>query len=297
MLSHGDFGWSVRQEYSAAAVLALSVVLVVAAVPAEARPLDDVIESGRITIFVYDDYAPYSWRDDSGEMVGIDVDLAKELAAYHDLELDLLVRGADETVDDDLRVNVWRGDIVYNKAADIMLHVPYDRQLEIRSESLAILFNPYFGEEFAVAVNRERIPELTTFGSFVTRPIAVEVDTAGDFFLSNAFNGQLHGSIRRGRLFGDAVDLFRNEEVAALMATRAQAEWVSYTSPDLDIYIAKPPMPGIVRKEWPIAMAVRHDSRDLGYAMGEALQQLIESGRLAEICAAYGVTYVPPHLE
>jgi hypothetical protein len=37
------------------------------------RPLDDVIESGRITIFVYDDYAPYSWRDDSGEMVGIDV--------------------------------------------------------------------------------------------------------------------------------------------------------------------------------------------------------------------------------
>lgn len=284
--------------YHAMTVAAFAVTAVFAANgPAESRPFDDVIESGMITIFVYDDYAPYSWRNEAGEMVGIDVDLAHEIADFFELELELMVRGADETVDDDLRVNVWKGDIVYNKAADVMLHAPYDRELEIRSESLAILFNPYFGEEFAIAVNRDMLPEISTFASFVTRPIAVEVDTAGDFFLSNAFNGQLHGSIRRGRFFGDAVKLFEDGDVPALMASRAQAEWVAHKNPDMDVYIAQPPMPGIVRSKWPIAMAVKHDSRDLGYAINDAVVDLVERGRMEEIFESYGVTYLPPDLD
>ena len=38
-----------------------------------ARPVDEVVDSGKITIFVYSDYAPYSWEDDNGAH-GIDVE-------------------------------------------------------------------------------------------------------------------------------------------------------------------------------------------------------------------------------
>lgn len=277
-----------------AAVLAAASVFFAPSVLA--RPLDDVIASGHITIFVYADYAPYSWERD-GEMVGIDVEIAREIAEALDLELKLMVRQGDETVDDDLRVNVWRGDVVYRQAADVMLHVPFDRTLEVRSESLAILFNPYFGEQVGVAVDRAVLPEVETFARFVYNPIAVEVDTVSDFFLSNAFGGQLHQSIRRGRVFMDAVEIYRSGEAPALMATRAQAEWVAHITPGRDTMVVQPPTPGIIRSFWPIGMAVKHDSRDLGYALTDVITELVDSGRMEEICAEFGVTYVPPKLD
>lgn len=262
-----------------------------------ARPLDDVLKAGRIVIFVYADNPPWSFEQD-GEMTGIDVDIAREIAKGLGVELELLVRQADENVDDDLRVNVWKGDIVARKAADIMLHVPYDRALEIRSESLAILFNPYFGEEHAVVFDTARIPEVTTFGRFVTNPIGVELDSASDFFLSNAFRGQLQESIRRGRTLDDAFVTFLSGEVPAYMGSLAQCEYLAHLAKgSVATSIAQPPMPGIVRAKWPVGMAVKQDSRDLGYAAGDVIAALQQDGRMDEICRRYGVTYKPPELE
>ncbi len=256
-----------------------------------ARPYDDVIESGVLTIFVYEDYAPYSWVE-GGELKGIDVEVGRAFAAELGVEADFLVRGADENIDDDLRVNIWKGDLIHRKAADVMLHVPVDREVDARN-NLAVIMAPYFLEQMAVVADSSVLPELDTFGRFLYQPIAVEVDTAGDFFLSNAFRGQLHNSIRRGRTFGDAVDLYNNGEAVALMGSRAQAEWVAFQS-DKESKVHQPPMPGIVRRSWPIGIAIKHDSRDLGYALGDVITELINSGKLAEITKKYGVEYIVP---
>lgn len=281
-------------------VLLSSLGAMLAMAPAHrvlARPYDDVLKAGRIVIFVYADNPPWSFRKD-GNMVGIDVDIAREIAEGLGVDLELLVRQADENVDDDLRVNVWKGDIVGRKAADIMLHVPYDRALEIRSESLAILFNPYFGEEHAVVFDTARIPEVTTFGRFVTNPIGAELDSASDFFLSNAFRGQLQESIRRGRTLDDAFVTFLSGEVPAYMGSLAQCEYLAHLAAGkIATAIAQPPMPGIVRSKWPVGMAVKQDSRDLGYAVGDIIMALQQNGRLEEISRRYGVTYKPPELE
>lgn len=263
---------------------------------ADARPQEDVERSGYVTIFVYKNFQPYSWEED-GEVVGIDADIARAIAEGLGVELRLLVREADENVDDDLRVNIWKGDLIHRQAADIMLHVPYDRELEIRAESLAVLFNPYFGEEVGVAYDGDVIPSVETFARFVSKPIAVELDTVSDFFLSGAFRGQLHQSIRRGRTFMDAVRLFEEGTVPALMATKAQLQWVAFRNPDRNIQIAKPPMPGIIRDSWPIGMAVKEDSRDLGYAVGDVITSLKENGKLQAIFARYGVDYQEPPLD
>lgn len=261
----------------------------------QARPVDDVVDSGKLVVFAYSDYAPYSWKDDAGEAQGIDVEIGRRFAENLGVEVEFLIRGADENLDDDLRVNIWKGDIVYGKYADVMMHVPYDREVDARNE-LAVLTAPYFQEQMALIYNRAVHQTVETFGRFVTNPIAVEVDTAGDFFLSNAFRGQLLQSIRRGRTFHDAQQLYTSEEVGALMGARAQMEWVAHESPDIDSEIVQPPMPGIVRTGWPIGIAVKHDSRDLGYALGDVLTEMIDSGDMKDLYARYGVEWLPAEL-
>lgn len=261
----------------------------------QARPLDDVVDSGKLVVFAYSDYAPYSWQDASGEAQGIDVEIGRRFAESLGVDVEFLIRGADENLDDDLRVNIWKGDLIYGRYADVMMHVPYDREVDARNE-LAVLSSPYFQEQMALIFNRAEHSSVETFGRFVTNPIAVEVDTAGDFFLSNAFRGQLLQSIKRGRTFEDAQRLFTSGEVGALMGARAQMEWVAHEAPDIDTEIVQPPMPGIVRTGWPIGIAVKHDSRDLAYALGDVLTAMIDSGDMEKLYARYGVKWLPPEL-
>jgi len=257
-----------------------------------ARPLDDVVESGEITIFVYSDYAPYSYEVD-GKPVGIDVDIATELAKALGVELKLLMRGADENLDDDLRINIWKGDLIHRKVADVMMHVPADPEVDYRNE-FAVIMGGYFQETMAVVFDKAKIPEVQTFGRFVSQQIGVELDTAYDFFLSGAFRGQLLQSIRRGRTFADAVALYADGEVPALLASRAQTEWIVAQTPQLQSTVAQPPMPGMVRLGWPIGISVKHDSRDLGYELTDVLSGLQQSGKLEAIYNQYGVTYLAP---
>ncbi len=273
---------------------AAGIALCLTALEASARPLDDIIDTGDITIFVYSDYAPYSWEE-NGEYLGIDVELARALGEKLNVEVKILMRGADENLDDDLRVNIWKGDLIHRRVADLMMHVPYDPEVNARNE-LAVLMAPYFQEKMAVVADRKVLPELSTFGRFMNNPIAVEVDTAGDFFLSNAFRGQLHNSIRRGRTFADAVGMYVEGEVPALIASKAQAEWVATQAKERDSYVVQPPMPGIVRTGWPIGVAVKHDSRDLGYEVAELFSQLDSSGEMQAIYERYGVKYMSPEL-
>ena len=280
---------------SRAPLVAVAAFAVVASTVA-ARPLDDVVDSGLITVFAYSDHAPYSWRDESGAH-GIDVEIGRAFGEALGVEVEFLIRGADENVDDDLRVNIWKGDLINRRAADVMMHVPVDAEVDARNE-LAVITGPYFQEQMALLHDTDTLPEVPSFGRFVTTPIAVELDTAGDFFLSNAFRGQIRESVVRGRTFEAAAELWLSGEAPALLASRAQAEWVARAGEErgLDAALAFPPMPGIVRTGWPIGIAVKHDSRDLGYALGDVLSALIDSGEMQDIYARHGVTWIAPEL-
>ncbi|WP_205737641.1 substrate-binding periplasmic protein [Granulosicoccus antarcticus] len=258
--------------------------------------MDDVVDSGKLVVFAYSDYAPYSWKDEAGVAQGIDVEIARRFGKSLGVDVEFLIGPADENLDDDLRVYIWKGDLVYHKTADVMMHAPFDREVDARNE-FAVLSSPYFQEQMAVIFNQDIHPEVDTFGRFVSNPIAVELDTAGDFFLSAAFRGQLLESIRRGWTFKDAQLLYTTGEVGALLASRAQAEWVAFSAPDINSKVVQPPMPGIVRTGWPVGIAVKHDSRDLGYALGDVLTEMIESGDMQAIYAKYGVEWLPVELQ
>lgn len=264
----------------------------------QARPLDDIVKSGYIEVAVYDDFAPFSWKDADGQYRGIDIDIARELAGSIGVELRIMMRQAGENLDADLRANIWRGDIVDRKMADVMMHVPQDRGLqelqpgEVDPRNDLVHFCcKYQLQTFAEIVDPDEITG-KTFAQFVYKKIGVELDTVPDFFLTGAFGGQLANSIVRAPTFSKAMQSFEEGDVTAVMATRAQAEWILKNT-RRKARIAQFPTPDIIRKDWPIGLAVRTDSRDVGYEFEQVLEKLAASGKLEEIMAAYGVTYTP----
>lgn len=277
-----------RRSRALAAVLGLLAGLATGG--ADARPLDKVKESGVLVVSVYRDFAPWAYVED-GVPKGIDVDLGKLLAEALGVRAEFMIRPADEDVDGDLRANVWRGDIVEHKRADVMMHVPVDHDLALRNDMVVICCG-YGQERMGIAYDPAAVP-VKSFAAFRSRRVAVELDTTADIWLSAAFNGVLGPSIDRGRTFEAATENYRSGRDTALVAPRAQLEWAA-KSVGRPTVVEEWPMPGIVKSSWSIGIAVRFDSRDLGHALDGALEAARGDGRIAAIHAGYGVTWLPP---
>jgi ABC-type amino acid transport substrate-binding protein len=247
--------------------------------------------SGHLAVAVYDDFRPFSYVED-GVAKGIDVDVGQALAERLGVKANIIVRMAGEKMDDDLRVNVWRGPVTGGGVADIMLHVPIDRELAHRND-LVFWGVPYYQETIAIAVDPARVAERFELDLFRTETVAVEVDTVPDFFLSSALGGQVRGNIRHYLRFEEARDAFERGETAALMGTRAQIE-SHLRIPKLRETISDFPLPPLYRSTWAIGFVVKTDSRDLAYALNDHVRELRASGELEAIFARHGVTFAPP---
>lgn len=271
-----------------AAALGLALGFVASA--ATARPLDTVRASGVLVVSVYRDFAPWAFVE-NGEPKGIDVDIGRLLAEALGVRAEFMIRPADEDVDGDLRANVWRGDIVEHRRADVMMHVPVDHDLALRNDQVVICC-AYAAERMGIAYDPQAVP-VKNFAAFRSRRVAVELDTTGDIWLSAAFHGLLGPNIDRGRTFAAAVEAYRSGRDAALVAPRAQLEWATRDGARPTV-VEEWPMPGIVRSSWPIGIAVRFDSRDLGHALAGALDEARADGRIAALHARHGVTWLEP---
>nr|MCH9765559.1 ABC transporter substrate-binding protein [Alphaproteobacteria bacterium] len=86
---------------------------------------------------------------------------------------------------------------------------------------------------------------------------------------------------------------FAKKETVALMGVRSLIEGQLH-SIGVKVPLVEPPMPGIVRNNWVVAMAVHENSRDLGYAAGDVITKLQASGEMKKIFAKYGISYIPP---
>ena len=114
-----------------------------------------------------------------------------------------------------------------------------------------------------------------------------------DYFLMFALEGGLRNNVLHFVKAPDGVKRYASGEMAALLGVRSELEALLKDA-GVKAGVSEPKMPGIVRASWPIGMAVKENSRDLGYALAAALDKLKESGKLAEICGRYGVSYVVP---
>lgn len=259
---------------------------------AKSRPLDDVVASGTLRIIAYADNRPFSWEGSAGEPRGIDVDLGRAIALKLGVKAEIVLRMQGEQVDDDLRANVWKGPLTGGGVGDIMMHVPTDKDFVNRNRE-AVIGNAYFEERVAVAVDSDRLTNITSFDIFKTQPIAVQLGTVADYFLLTYDDGALINNVHHYVRPPEGAERFLAKETIALMGVRSQIEGLLYEK-RAKTTILEPPMPGIARSRWVVGMAVSEQSRDLRDAVGNALNDLRKTGQLQKIFAAYGVSYFPP---
>jgi len=263
--------------------------------------LEDLQEKGRIKIAVYEDFRPFSFVE-KGELLGIDVEIAKAIADQLGLRLELMAVPADENVDADLRNHIWRGprigarsegSIAVDAVANLMLHIPFDRTLDTRNE-LAVLFSPYFKDHVMIARSPEHF-EGSAFSLFDLegKPIAVELDTLSDIYLSSTWGGRLRPGIKRFLRPDDGMAALLTGDVAAFMGSASQIEAALGDRRD-DFDIDPTDLPGLAIDSWSIGAAVRENARDLRWAAGDIIDALVKNGEMASLFSQYGVKFKSP---
>lgn len=264
--------------------------------PAVGRPLDEVTASGTLKIALYKENAP--WSDmDKGQPVGIDVDIADEIAKSLKVKPEIKLYDASEDVGGDFRLNLWKGDLVGSPLSDLMLQVPNDRVLATRDDQIA-LTSPYFMQKLAFAYNSEKLGKLENVADIGTSKVAVEGTSASDISLMTLLGGRFRANANHFLNFDQAVKAYKAGEEPVIAGTQAQIQAAFHDNGinPAGNPIIIPTLVGPVKNHWELAGAVRTNSRDLGYAVGDVLTAMVKDGRMKAICAKYGVTFTPPDL-
>lgn len=258
---------------------------------ASAAPLTKVNALGVLRVAVYKDNRPWSWRSD-GKLVGIDADLGTALASALGVRVDLAELIADESVDDDLRNGVWKGGLLGFQAADIMLHVPFDRTFAARNDQVAIIA-PYYRESFQFACVKGAIDCNAAPNMFHGHKLAAEIDSVPDFYLMGAFGGILAKDVTHFPSGAEAVEAITDGRADGVLASKAQIESVLAARKSTNIARRNTALPAFTSPGWDIGMAVKENSRTLGDAVEAILTKMTDSGELKAIFDKYGVTYTP----
>lgn len=270
----------------------LSTSLLFAVLSADARPLEDVLQSKVLRVIVYDDFAPFSWTEENGAVKGIDADIGRAIAKELGVEANIIARVAGEEVDDDLRSNIWQGPRTGGLVGDVMLHVPMERDFIARNNLVGIS-NSYHHEKVVVAVHPDMVAPAVGLKSFANAKIAVQFSTAAHYYIMFADGEAYKNHVQPFRKMQDAVASFIERHTAGIIGSRSEIEYL-LGNKRADVKILEPRYETDLRMAWTIGTAVKHDSRDTGYAIGRALRSLESSGKLDEIFKAYGVTRTLP---
>ena len=263
-------------------------------VPASVRaaPLARVRDLGVLRVGLYADNRPWSWEADGGKR-GIDTDLAAAIAEALGVRADIALFPADEEIGDDLRNVVWRGGLLGFMRCDLMLHVPFDMRLAAREDQV-VLVAPYYREEFTALCSSQTKDCDMPPQRFVGSKVGAELDSIPDFYLTGGFGGILRGDVAHFPTGYAAAAAVHDGEVEMAVATRAQIEAATADRPDSGSRLRKSPLPMLPSDGWDIGMAVREDSRSLGFAIEDIVTAMTADGRLAAIFAKHGVAWRQP---
>jgi ABC-type amino acid transport substrate-binding protein len=286
---------NIKKRASKCFLIAISLLIGLIQAPASiALSYDEIIDKGEISIAVYRDFPPFSYLKE-GKLVGIDVDIANHIAQQMNVKANIIQQTADENVDDDLRNTIWKGHYLGGAVADLMLHVPYDRELALRN-NLVVLFGPYMKEEIVAARNIKKLGNDATLALFRYEKIAVELDSLADLYLTGVFGGTIRPNVLHFKTNEEAGLATQNGKSAGMMGPRSQVEFaLSDKIGAFDIGVI--PTPGLIKPHWLIGAAVKNDYRQLGYAVEDILASMVRDGTMDALFQKQGITYTASGLE
>ncbi|WP_300009249.1 ABC transporter substrate-binding protein [uncultured Roseobacter sp.] len=253
------------------------------------QEMDVIQEQGHMLFAVYEDYPPYSWEE-GGQPRGVDIEIARIIAADMGVDARFNFVAAGENLDADLRNNIWRGALIGGRIANVMMRIPYDSAFKCRVEQV-VFTGQYASESIAIAYDKASYPEEKPVPAYFRfDPVAVENDSISDFYLSSFAGGQLAGKVTRFADMEEAMATLRAGETKAVMGPLAQLEHGA----DEGVGIHQPPLAGFAVSRWTLGVAVNFRYRPLSYAVDDAIRYAIEDGRIPQIYADHGLTFQPP---
>lgn len=253
------------------------------------RSLDRIREDGWIEFALYENFRPWSWEE-GGQPRGIDVEIARLIAADLGVEPRFRLVSAAETLDADLLNYVYKGATVGGHVSNVMLHVPYDVAYACRFDQVAFT-GQYAEEHLAIAYGTADYPEKgPTPPMFRYDSVGVENDSISDFFLTGLSRGASSDKLHRYKSTLEAMGGLAAGEVMAVMGPRAELE--AKLSDGLAVH--EPPFVGLTRSKWTLGVAISFQHRPLAYAVDDAIAAALADGRIAQIFADHGVTLTLP---
>lgn len=238
---------------------------------------------------VYDDYPPYSWED-AGKPRGVDIDIARIIAADLGVEARFNFVAAGENLEADLRNNIWKGALIGGRVSNVMMRVPYDSAFKCRVEQV-VFTGQYSAESIAIAYDKASYPEEKPVPAYFRfDAVAVENDSISDFYLSSFAGGQLAGKMQRYPDMVKAMQALNNGETKAAMGPLAQIEY----GLDDATAVHRPPLAGFAVSNWTLGVAVSFSYRPLSYAVDDAINYALQDGRIAAIFESYGLSFQAP---
>ena len=281
--------------------LKLSVLTLLLSINLFARSLDDIKASGEIIIAVYENFPPYSFVEND-EPKGIDIDLGKKIAESLDVKpIFNFAATTGENLADDLRANIWKGNLVHKNKADIMLRVPYDYDyMRLTDKSTGALQNdlvtiksPYQSEKWIIATNKKVIPEINTLGVFAYHTIGVEVDTLPDLHLSGFGRGLITKNVKHYTKMSEIIEDFKNGKLDAVAGLKSQLEFLLDYKNNKDKYYLTSDIPQM-KSQWDIGVAASSNYKDLSYHIDNLINDAYSNNQLKEIFGSFNVEYLPP---
>ncbi len=248
--------------------------------------LEKVQQKGVLTVALYKDFAPFS---DDGK--GIDVELAKALAAKLGVQMSPLWFNAGDDVDGDLRKMVWRGTPVGYGPADMMMHVPVDPQYMAKVDQ-AKIFGAYHRERFAVGRNLDSLPTLENLEPFEKLSLGVEGESMGALVMLSADGGRYRDKLKIFKNTEDAVAALKSGAVAAVLGQQGELE--SGVGADKRFAIDLPPNQLLKMQQWRIGLAVKAENVELYKALDKAMAELLADGTVTRIVEASGMKHRQP---
>jgi polar amino acid transport system substrate-binding protein len=224
--------------------------------------LAEIQRRGTLRVGLDASFPPFEMINDAGEIVGLDVDIARTIAADLGVELELVNIGFDGLYD---ALLARRVDLVISG-------LPYDPRW---TEDVAYTQN-YFNAG-QVLVTRADEPELTEVEALAGRTLVVEWGSQADMEARRLAEELAGVELLRRATAAEALEALFNGPADAAVVDAVSAVRAFPRGLRIVTYLTD---------EW-YAAAVHIQSRELLAAVNRSLTRLEESGRLAQIQARW----------
>ena len=237
--------------------LALAVLMVLSLAGCKKTPtVEQIQKDGKLVMLTNAAFPPFEYVDNN-EFVGVDVDIANEIAKDLGVELEVVNMDFDGIID---AVKSGKGSF---GAAGITIKP--DRQEKVDFSIQYVTSSQYLIIQKDSGITADQIPDLT---------IGVQAGTTGEFFCVDD-NGMAEDQVKKYKTALEAANDLKNGRIDGVIIDQLPAESIVAQNDDLELI----PEPLTEEK---YAIAVQKGNDTLLEAINATLQRLMDEGKIDE---------------